>query len=69
MGDEENTGYDNTHRAFLQSFVARSTFTFEEAKPVLAVIFGARGTFCPISRSDIVRADKLKKSNITTKKM
>ncbi|EFR05485.1 hypothetical protein MGYG_08499 [Nannizzia gypsea CBS 118893] len=49
-GDEENvhstrvraftmSGYDDSHRAFLQAFMARSTMTLEEARPVLSAIF------------------------------
>lgn len=36
-------GYDDSNRAFLQAFMARSTMTFEEAKPVLAAILSAKG--------------------------
>ncbi|KAM5463247.1 hypothetical protein MauCBS54593_007657 [Microsporum audouinii] len=32
-------GYNDSHRAFLQAFMSRSTMTLEEAKPVLAAIF------------------------------
>ncbi|KAK2873963.1 hypothetical protein FQN49_001966 [Arthroderma sp. PD_2] len=35
----DGSGYDDSHRAFLQAFMARSTMTLEEAKPVLAAIF------------------------------
>ena len=48
MGEE----YNNSHRAFLQAFLSRSTMTFEEAQPVLAAIFSAHGvwnTFLPIA--------------------
>lgn len=37
--DEE--AYGNTHRAFLQAFLGRSTFTVAQAKPVLAAIQNA----------------------------
>lgn len=37
-------GYNDSNRAFLQAFMARSTMTFDEAKPVLAAIFSAQGT-------------------------
>lgn len=37
-------GYDDSNRAFLQAFMARSTMTFSEAKPLLAAIFSAQGT-------------------------
>ncbi|KAL9128348.1 MAG: hypothetical protein Q9217_002952 [Psora testacea] len=43
MADYDNAEYNNSHRAFLQAFIARSTLTFEEAKPILAAIFGAHG--------------------------
>jgi hypothetical protein len=36
-------GYNDSNRAFLQAFMARSTMTFDEAKPVLAAIFSAQG--------------------------
>jgi len=35
--------YTNSNRAFLQAFLARSTLTFEEAKPILAAISTAHG--------------------------
>ena len=41
-GDDDEPSYDNSHRAFLQAFIARSTFTFAEAKPVLAAIQSAQ---------------------------
>lgn len=41
----EDLGYNDGNRAFLQAFMARSTLTFEEAKPVLAAIFSAHGSF------------------------
>ena len=47
MADHEDPDYNNTHRAFLQAFIARSILTFEEAKLILAAIFGARGTALP----------------------
>ena len=33
--------YDDSNRAFLQAFLARSTLTFDTAKPMLAAIFSA----------------------------
>lgn len=39
----EEDGYNDSNRAFLQAFMARSTMTFDEAKPVLAAIFSAHG--------------------------
>lgn len=43
---EEEGSYNDTNRAFLQAFMARSTLTFKEAQPVLAAIFTAYGTSC-----------------------
>jgi hypothetical protein len=42
-----NAPYDDSNRAFLQAFLARSTMTFEEAKPVLAAIFTVLGLPIP----------------------
>jgi len=39
----DEDGYNDSNRAFLQAFMARSTMTFEDAKPVLAAIFSAHG--------------------------
>jgi hypothetical protein len=39
----DEDGYNDSNRAFLQAFMARSTMTFEEAKPILAAIFSAHG--------------------------
>ena len=41
--EEEEAQYNNTNRAFLQAFQARSTLTYQEAKPILAAIFTAHG--------------------------
>jgi hypothetical protein len=41
--DVDEDGYNDSNRAFLQAFMARSTMTFEEAKPILAAIFSAHG--------------------------
>ncbi|MCJ1405488.1 hypothetical protein MMC11_008716 [Xylographa trunciseda] len=38
MADDEEEVYNNTNRAFLQAFLARSTLTYDEAKPILAAI-------------------------------
>ena len=43
MSGNEETPYNNINRAFLQVFLARSTLTFEESKPILAAIFTAYG--------------------------
>ena len=49
MADDADGQYNNSNRAFIQAFIARSTLTFEEAKPLLAAIFTAHGTFADIS--------------------
>ena len=49
MSAEEEDGYDGRNRAFLQAFIARSTLTFEEAKPILASILSAYGEFSYIN--------------------
>ncbi|MCJ1281204.1 hypothetical protein MMC26_000522 [Xylographa opegraphella] len=41
MADDEDEVYNNTNRAFLQAFLARSVLTYDEAKPILAAIFSA----------------------------
>lgn len=43
MADDADGQYNDSNRAFLQAFIARSTLTFEEAKPLLAAIFTAHG--------------------------
>lgn len=43
MADDADGRYNDSNRAFLQAFIARSTLTFEEAKPLLAAIFTAHG--------------------------
>jgi hypothetical protein len=43
----DDTLYNDSNRAFLQAFLARSTMTFEEARPVLAAIFTVLGRFAP----------------------
>ena len=42
MEDEEADSYTDLNRAFLQAFIARSTLTYEEAKPVIASIISAQ---------------------------
>lgn len=39
MAEQDGSQYNNSNRAFLQAFLARSTLTFDEAKPILAAIF------------------------------
>lgn len=43
MSENGDTGYNNSNRAFLQAFIARSTVTFDEAKPILAAILTSHG--------------------------
>ncbi|KAI9836100.1 MAG: hypothetical protein M1819_001716 [Sarea resinae] len=41
MSEDGYSQYSDANRAFLQAFLARSTLTFKEAKPILAAIFTA----------------------------
>ena len=43
MTDLEDGEYNNSHKAFLQAIMARSTFTLDDIKPTLAAILGAKG--------------------------
>ena len=52
MADDADGQYNNSNHAFIQAFIARSTLTFEEAKPLLAAIFTAHGKFADIFRCD-----------------
>ena len=53
MADDADGQYNDSNRAFLQAFIARSTLTFEEAKPLLAAILTAHGeTLDPKARMD-----------------
>lgn len=45
MADDDLGQYQNQNRAFLQAFLARSTLTFEEAKPLIAAIQTVHGLF------------------------
>ena len=40
---DADPGYNDSHRAFLQAFMARGSMTFEAAKPVLAAICSVHG--------------------------
>lgn len=40
--EDVEPAYNNSHRAFLQAFLARSVMTFEEAQPILASILSIR---------------------------
>ncbi|KAJ9632453.1 hypothetical protein H2203_000858 [Taxawa tesnikishii (nom. ined.)] len=55
--DDEGYTTDNTHRAFLQAFIARSTLTFEQAKPVLAAVLTADSPERPTLPNDITEVD------------
>ena len=43
MADDDNSQYNNSHRAYLQAFLARSVLTLDEAKPILAAIMSVHG--------------------------
>ncbi|KAL4801792.1 Nse1 non-SMC component of SMC5-6 complex-domain-containing protein [Aspergillus unguis] len=49
-------GYDDSNRAFLQAFMARSTLTFKESKPILAAILSVRDNET-VSEDDITQED------------
>ena len=55
--DDEDVGYDNTHRAFLQALLARQTITYEEAKALLATIQTAATPDRPTLPEDVSRED------------
>lgn len=57
MSDDDLTPYNNTHRAFLQSFLARSTLTYPDAKPILAAIQTAATPNRPTLAEDISQDD------------
>lgn len=42
-GDDEQV-YNNSHRAFLQSFLSCATLTFDQARPIVAAIEKAQGS-------------------------
>ncbi|KAE8153497.1 Nse1 non-SMC component of SMC5-6 complex-domain-containing protein [Aspergillus avenaceus] len=52
----EDGGYDDSNRAFLQAFMARSTMTFAEARPVLAAIYSVHEGE-PVSPEDVTQDD------------
>ncbi|GME63351.1 DNA repair protein nse1 [Neofusicoccum parvum] len=56
MADVESP-YNDSHRAFLQAFLARSVMTFEEAQPILASILSARDETRPVAPADITADD------------
>jgi len=49
--------YGNTHRAFLQALLARPTFTFAEAKPLLALIQTQQDPSRPVPDEDITKEE------------
>ncbi|KAE8377079.1 Nse1 non-SMC component of SMC5-6 complex-domain-containing protein [Aspergillus bertholletiae] len=49
-------GYDDSNRAFLQAFMARSTMTFAEARFVLAAIFSVQEGE-PVPAEDVIEDD------------
>ncbi|KAK0267259.1 hypothetical protein LTR35_016432 [Friedmanniomyces endolithicus] len=57
MSDHGDPAYDNTHRAFLQSLLARQTITFAEAKPILAAIQTVQTPNRPTLPEDVSQAD------------
>lgn len=63
MSQDDQPNYNNSHRAFLQAFLSKSTFTLEEAKPVLAAILKAH-TSRAVHDQDISEADFLNYVNV-----
>lgn len=51
------TDYDNTHRAFLQVFLARGCLTFAQAQPILASILSAADPSRETRAVDITTSD------------
>ena len=43
MPGDDDDQYNDSNRAFLQAFIARSVLTYEHSKPILAAIFTAHG--------------------------
>ncbi len=56
MADDADSQYNNSNRAFVQAFIARSTLTFEEAKPLLAAIFTAHGEYFGSPTPEVIRS-------------
>lgn len=58
MSQLDEGAYDNTHRAFLQAFLSRSTLTIPQAKPILAAILTAsQPADRPVLPGDITDSD------------
>jgi hypothetical protein len=51
-GENEQV-YNNSHRAFLQSFLSRATLTFEQARPIVAAIEKAQGSQPSVQTPDL----------------
>ncbi|OBW69888.1 DNA repair protein Nse1 [Aureobasidium pullulans] len=63
---EDDDVYNNSHRAFLQSFLSRATLTFEEARPILAAIKNAQAQDGrDIQPADITEEDVSTYINVT----
>ncbi|KAL9001409.1 MAG: hypothetical protein Q9188_005465 [Gyalolechia gomerana] len=58
---ENDEQWNDGHRAFLQAFMARSTLTLEEAKPLLAAIQTAYGTI----HSELAKTKEILPEDIT----
>ncbi len=69
MADHANGDYNNTNRAFLQAFLARSTLTFDEAKPIIASILRVHGEPPHLNPYNPQPLTYTPKNAITSKKM
>ena len=47
MAENGDSTYNNANRGFLQAFLARSTLTYDQAKPIIAAILTAQGLLLP----------------------
>ncbi|CAD0090625.1 unnamed protein product [Aureobasidium vineae] len=65
-GDKNDQVYNNSHRAFLQSFLSRATLTFEQARPIVAAIEKAQAQDGrDIQSADITEQDVSTYINVT----
>ncbi|KAH0154837.1 DNA repair protein Nse1, partial [Aureobasidium melanogenum] len=63
---ENDPIYNNSHRAFLQSFLSRATLTFEQARPIVAAIEKAQAQDGrDIQPADITEQDVSNYINVT----
>ncbi|KAG9684566.1 DNA repair protein Nse1, partial [Aureobasidium melanogenum] len=63
---ENDPVYNNSHRAFLQSFLSRATLTFEQARPIVAAIEKAQAQDGrDIQPADITEQDVSNYINVT----